>query len=57
MKFADAELIGIPHRVTFGPKAFADGEVEYAPRATGETERVSISTIADRLVETISTDR
>lgn len=57
VKFADAELIGIPHRVTFGPKAFADGEVEYTPRATGETERVSISTIADRLVETISTDR
>lgn len=57
VKFADAELIGIPHRVTFGPKAFADGEVEYTPRATGETERVSISTIADQLVETISADR
>ena len=57
VKFADAELIGIPHRVTFGPKAFADGEVEYTPRATGETERVSISTIADLLVETISADR
>ena len=27
VKFADAELIGIPHRVTFGPKAFAEGEV------------------------------
>ena len=57
VKFADAELIGIPHRVTFGPKAFADDEVEYTPRATGETERVSISTIADQLVETISADR
>ncbi|MEM8705420.1 MAG: proline--tRNA ligase [Actinomycetota bacterium] len=53
VKFADAELIGIPHRVTFGPKAFADGEVEYTPRETGETERVSVTAIADQLVETI----
>ncbi len=57
VKFADAELIGIPHRVTFGPKAFADSEVEYTPRATGETERVSVDLIADRLVDTISTAR
>ena len=53
-KFADAELIGIPHRVTFGPKAFADGEVEYR---LGHRQRASISTIADQLAETISADR
>ena len=57
VKFADAELIGIPHRVTFGPKAFADGEVEYTPRATGETERVPVGGIADRLVDTIDAAR
>ena len=57
VKFADAELIGIPHRVTFGPKAFADGEVEYTPRATGETERVPVDGIADRLVDTIDAAR
>ena len=57
VKFADAELIGIPHRVTFGPKAFADGEVEYTLRATGETERVPVDGIADRLVDTIDAAR
>ncbi|MDG1878135.1 MAG: proline--tRNA ligase [Acidimicrobiales bacterium] len=57
VKFADAELIGIPHRVTFGPKAFADGEVEYTPRNTSETERVAVDAIADRLVETIAAAR
>ena len=57
VKFADAELIGIPHRVTFGPKAFADGEVEYTRRATGETERVPVDGIADRLVDTIDAAR
>ena len=57
VKFADAELIGIPHRITFGPKAFAEGEVEYTPRATGETERVGVDAIADRLVATITAAR
>ena len=57
VKFADAELIGIPHRVTFGPKAFADGEVEYTPRATSQTERVAVGAIADQLVDTISVAR
>ena len=57
VKFADAELIGIPHRVTFGPKAFAEGEIEYTPRASGETERVAVDSIADQLVETITAAR
>ena len=57
VKFADAELIGIPHRVTFGPKAFAEGEVEYTPRASGETERIAAGAIADQLVDTITAAR
>ena len=57
VKFADAELIGIPHRVTFGPKAFAEGEVEYTPRASGETERIATGVIADQLVDTITAAR
>ena len=53
MKFADAELVGIPYRVTIGPKALADGEVEFTPRATGETARVGIETIVDQLTAEI----
>ncbi|MFN3543922.1 MAG: proline--tRNA ligase [Thiobacillus sp.] len=30
--FADAELIGIPHRVTVGERGLKDGEIEYQPR-------------------------
>ena len=52
VKFADAELIGIPYRVAVGPKALAEGNVEYTPRATGETELVSLSEIAE-LVSTL----
>ncbi len=29
VKFADAELIGVPYRITMGPKALADGMVEF----------------------------
>ncbi len=57
VKFADAELIGIPFRVTFGPKAFAEGEVEYTPRATGETARVAVDAIADQVAADITAAR
>jgi len=32
VKFADADLIGIPHRITVGDRALADGNVEYKAR-------------------------
>ena len=37
VKFADAELIGIPLRITVGPRGLASGEVEVTDRSTGET--------------------
>ncbi|WP_410497543.1 proline--tRNA ligase [Chitinibacter sp. S2-10] len=40
--FADMELIGIPHRVTIGDKALANGEVEYVARRAGEMQKVAI---------------
>ena len=42
VKFADAELIGVPWRVTVG-RALADGVVELTDRATGTTERVPVT--------------
>ncbi|QLG88402.1 proline--tRNA ligase [Chitinibacter bivalviorum] len=40
--FADMELIGIPHRITVGDKALANGEVEYVSRRAGEMQKVAI---------------
>ena len=57
VKFADAELIGIPYRVTIGPRALAEGEVELTSRATGDTTRVPVGAIADSLVDTVETER
>jgi len=41
VKFKDADLIGIPMRVTIGPKNLALGKVELKLRSTGETNVLS----------------
>jgi prolyl-tRNA synthetase len=42
-KFADADLIGIPIRVTAGKKSLDDGAVDVRDRATGVERRVSLA--------------
>ncbi|HUZ82132.1 MAG TPA: proline--tRNA ligase [Gaiellaceae bacterium] len=42
-KFADADLIGIPVRVTAGKKSLEDGAVDVRDRATGEERRVNLA--------------
>jgi prolyl-tRNA synthetase len=42
-KFADADLIGLPVRVTVGKKTLEDGAVDVRLRATGEERRVPIA--------------
>ena len=42
-KFADADLIGIPIRVTAGKKSLDDGMVDVRDRATGEERRVNVA--------------
>ena len=41
-KFADADLIGVPVRVTVGRKSLEDGAVDVRDRATGEERRVAV---------------
>jgi prolyl-tRNA synthetase len=45
-KFADADLLGLPWRVTIGRKSLEDGLVDVRARAAGEDSRVSQSEIA-----------
>ncbi len=45
-KFADADLIGCPLRVTVGKKALEDGKVELRSRRTGEEQRVASAAVA-----------
>jgi prolyl-tRNA synthetase len=41
VKFMDADLIGVPYRITVGAKGLKEGIVEVKERATGNVERVS----------------
>ncbi|MGH7145112.1 MAG: proline--tRNA ligase, partial [Planctomycetota bacterium] len=41
-KFMDADLIGIPLRITIGPKGLKDGEVELKRRSEKESARVKL---------------
>ncbi len=38
VKFADAELIGIPHRITVGARSMKDSQVEHNQRSGGEPQ-------------------
>jgi prolyl-tRNA synthetase len=42
-KFADADLLGCPTRVTVGKKTLEDGAVDVRDRATGEERRVGMA--------------
>jgi prolyl-tRNA synthetase len=42
-KFADADLLGCPLRVTVGKKTTEDGAVDVRERASGEERRVQIA--------------
>jgi prolyl-tRNA synthetase len=44
-KFADADLIGCPIRVTVGRKTLEDGAVDVRDRQTGEEQRVQVSNL------------
>ena len=49
MKFKDADLIGIPYRITIGKK-LAEGQVELTTRRTRETIAVSLPEAIQKLV-------
>jgi prolyl-tRNA synthetase len=49
-KFKDADLFGIPLRITVGKKALAEGAVEWKPRAAKDAERVPRADVAKRAI-------
>ena len=57
VKFADAELIGIPYRVTVGPKGIAAGIAEVTHRVDGSTEVVPLAEVVPRVAERITAER
>ncbi len=52
-KFKDADLIGIPIRITVGKKALAEGNVEIKLRSESASERVPIDKVIGKAIELI----
>jgi prolyl-tRNA synthetase len=51
VKFADMELIGIPHRIVIGDRALADDNIEYKSRVGEESQLVPRGDIVEFLQE------
>ena len=50
-KFATMDLIGLPWRITVGPRGLAEGVVELTSRRTGESETMTPEAAVARIVE------
>jgi prolyl-tRNA synthetase len=50
-KFADADLLGVPLRVTVGKKTLEDGAVDLRVRETGSDERIPRDDLLQRIEE------
>ena len=48
-KFATMDLVGLPWRVTVGPRGLGNGVVELTSRRTSESEEMSIEACIDRI--------
>jgi prolyl-tRNA synthetase len=57
VKFADSELIGIPYRITVGPRGLADGVVELTSRRSGESEQIPVGDAATAMIERVAAAR
>jgi prolyl-tRNA synthetase len=53
VKFNDAELIGVPYRVTIGPRGLAEGIVEFVERKSGEGRNVGVEAIVEEVTSLV----
>jgi prolyl-tRNA synthetase len=54
VKFSDAELVGIPFRVTIGKRGLASGGAELTDRATGSTVSVPLDDLPKHVKEAVA---
>jgi prolyl-tRNA synthetase len=57
VKFKDADLIGIPHRLAVGKKGLAEGAVELKARRSPEVVKVKIDEVVRTVVDRIERER
>ncbi|KJZ10407.1 proline--tRNA ligase [Marinomonas sp. S3726] len=54
VKFADAELLGIPHRVVISDKGLDKGTIEYKHRRTGDNDDLALDTLVETLISRLN---
>ena len=54
VKFKDADLLGIPIRITVGQKSLADGNIEVKLRSESESSKVSVEDVTAKIIELVN---
>jgi len=57
VKFKDAELVGIPYRLTVGPKGLEQGKVELVRRRGGARREIDVGKAAEVAIESVLEER
>ncbi len=57
VKFNDAELVGIPYRITVGPRGLKDKKVEFVRRRDGHKRELELGRAAEIAAETVLEER
>jgi prolyl-tRNA synthetase len=57
VKFKDAELVGIPYRLTVGPKGLEQGKVEMVRRRGAARRELDVAKAADHAIESVLEER
>jgi prolyl-tRNA synthetase len=56
VKFKDADLIGIPYRITVGDRGLEGGVVEFVYRRTGERESIGVQDIVQHVTRQVQAE-
>ncbi len=54
VKFADIELVGIPHRIVIGDRGLKEGQLEYRGRRDSENQDIAVDAIIDYVKSNIA---
>jgi prolyl-tRNA synthetase len=53
VKFADIELVGIPHRIVIGDRGLKEGQLEYKGRSDADNQDIAVDQMIDFVKNTI----
>jgi len=57
VKFKDSELVGIPWRITIGPKGLAEGKAELFRRRGAQKREIDVHKAAEAVIENVMEER